>query len=291
MNQYDLIIHEYLEEQKSVSFEKIGTLLYAPKNNAEDLHFTPGTLQFKYDKKASTSPGLIDFIGQRLGKNRVLIQSDIESYIELIRQFINIGKAYEMENIGVFKLAKTNEYEFTPYDVLTKKEENKVSKKQQTASNTNFGNKQKTNRSALMVLAVLIVLAVLGVVAWGTYNLFVTGNANTSGSDTHNVNPALNMADTSINSQSAKDTFATIKNDTTDYKFIYETTSSAMRAYTRNGQLKSYGNPAGLDSTITDTAKVYNLYIKMRLYYADTARVKDSIQKHLQRTISIVPFK
>lgn len=291
MNQYDLIIQEYLEEHKSVSFEKIGTLLYAVKNNAEDLPFTPGTIQFEYDKKALTSQGLIDFIGQRLGKSRVLIQSDIESYFELIRQFVNIGKAYEMETIGVFKLAKSNEYEFTPYDHLQKKEESKSGKRQQMRANTNLASNQKTNRSALMFLAVLIILAVLGVVAWGTYNLLFTGSSNSSLPDTPNAAIAQRKPDTNINAKQPKDTFTTVKGDTANYKFIYETTSSGVRAYARTGQLKSYGNLAGVDSTITSNEKVYKLYLKMRLYHADTAKVKDSLQKHLQRNIIIVLFE
>jgi len=294
VNQYDLIIREYLEEQKSVSFEKIGSLVFAGKNTPDDLPLPPGSLQFTYNKKAVTSPELIDFIARRLSKNRGLIQSDLESYIELMRQFINIGKPYEMESIGVFKLAKTNEYEFTPLDLTFKKEEQKNIKKQQPGNNSQVVVKRRTNRSALMLLAMLIVLAVLGVITWGIYNLFIAGSSKPDATDTLIEKNALTQpvdTGTVTNNVMPKDTMAGIKNDTMNYKFIYETTSSAMRAYTRTNQLKKFGNPAALDSIATDTAKVYQLYFKMRLYYADTARIRDSLQKHLQRSIKIVPDK
>ena len=291
MNHYDLIIRDYLEEQKSVSFEKIGSLVITDKNTSEDQQFIPGSLQFKYNKKAATSPGLVDYIAQRLAKNKGLIQSDLESYIELMRQFINIGKPYEMEGVGVFKLAKSNEYEFTAYDMSEKKEEQKSGKRQHPANTSPLTVKHRNNRSALMLLAVLIILTVLVVIGWGTYKLLMPGDSPKS--DTAVLSNNSKPADTivSTNNLLPADSRAITKGDTADYKFIYETTSLSSRAYLRTAQLKKFGNQAAIDSIGADSAKVYELYIKMRLYNADTTKAKDSIQKHLQRSVKIVAIK
>ena len=293
MNQYDIIIREYLEDQKSVSFEKIGNLFFGDNKTQEDQSIPTGTLQFKHNKKATTSPGLIDFISNRLNKNRGLIQSDLESYIELIRQFINIGKPYEMEGVGVFKLAKTNEYEFSLFDVSQKKEEQKNINRQHPENNSLLSVKKKSNKGALMLFAVLIVLAILGVIGWGAYNYFVSGS-NTSGitysASESNTNAPVDpsaIATTLL----PKDTMNALKNDPGIYKFIFETTSSSARAYYRFAQLEKNLPPATIDSITTDSAKVYQLYFKMKLNPADTSRVKDSLKKQLQRSIKIVPTK
>lgn len=292
VNQYDLLIADYLSENKSVSFEKIGTLSFFDNSNAAEPPVPKGALQFKYDKKAITDPGLIDYIAQRASKNKGLILSDLESYIELMRQFINIGKPYEMESVGVFKLAKSNEYEFTAYDSTTNTEEQKKPRKQYASGSSPLVAEKSSNRSALMLLAMLIVLAVLGVIGWGAYKLFVTKSNSNINKDT--MAAAENVIDTTANSNTAnlsKGTASLIRKDTADYKFIFENTTSETRARKRTEQLRNLGNASGVDSLVTDTGRVYQLYLKLRLHYADTARAKDSIQKYLQRSIKITEIK
>src|SRR5689334_5182119 len=110
MNHYDPFILGFFTEHKTVSFEKIGHLSIGGANHAA------GAVTFQYDKKAETTPELSNFIAERTGKSKVLIQSDLESYFELTRQFINIGKPYELEGFGFISLNKSGEYTFTPYE-------------------------------------------------------------------------------------------------------------------------------------------------------------------------------
>ncbi|HRH50421.1 MAG TPA: hypothetical protein PLP23_16810 [Panacibacter sp.] len=292
MNQYDLLIADYLSEKKSVSFEKIGTLSFSDNTIEAEPAIPKGTLQFSYDKKAITDPGLIEYIAQRTNKNKGLILSDLESYIELMRQFINIGKPYEMEAVGVFKLAKSNEYEFTPYDFAASAEDQKGARKQYTAGSSSLVTKNKSNRSALMLLAMLIVMAILVVIGWGTYKLFTTRSSSDDGKDT--LVSAVPFSDTVATTNTGgliKDTTSLIRNDTADYKFIFENTVSEIRAHKRTEQLNNLGNVSGFDSLLTDTGRIYQLYLKLRLHYADTARAKDSIQKYLQKPIKISEIK
>ena len=60
-------------------------------------------VDFRFDKKATTTPELIDFISSRTGKSRMLIASDLESHLKQAREFINIGKTYEIINTGFIK--------------------------------------------------------------------------------------------------------------------------------------------------------------------------------------------
>ena len=104
--------------------------------------------------------------------------------------------------------------------------------------------------------------------------------------------PPVNDTTSFITADSAtsiKDITRTVKTDTVDYKFIYETTLLRERATRRTNQLISFGERAEFDSVATDAGQLYRLYIKKRLNNADTTREKDSLERYLQRSIQIVP--
>src|SRR4051794_27426398 len=101
MNNYDPFIQDFLAQYKSLSLEKIGHLKI---NGAEGVGGSD--VSFQYDRKAATTPELVNYIAERTGKNKFLVQSDLESHFELTRQFINIGKPYELEGVGFISLSK-----------------------------------------------------------------------------------------------------------------------------------------------------------------------------------------
>lgn len=293
MNHYNPLIRDYLLQYKSLSLEKIGTLIIDETSSAHHL-----TVQFQYDKKAGTSPELINYIAERTGKSKVLIESDIESYTETMRQLINIGKPYAIEGIGEYKLAQTGEYAFSVYEMPSGKEEHKTVRRQPSGE-LMPGKKRSSNRNALILVSLIIILGVLGVIGWGTYNFFA-GNVKESGlNDSGAVANAPPLNDTasflatdsitSIKGDTAKiDTTRTIKTDTADYKFIYETTLLPERATRRTNQLIRFGERADFDSIETGAGQLYRLYIRKRLSTIDTTREKDSLERYLQRPIRVV---
>jgi len=276
-----------------LSLEKIGTLTIDEKT-ASSHHLS---VQFQYDKKASTSPELINYIAERTGKSKVLIESDIESYTETMRQLMNIGKPYEIEGIGEYKLAQTGEYQFSVFEMPSGKEEHKTVRRH--PSGELMPKKRSSNRNALILVSLIIVLGILGVIGWSTYNFFAHGLKDRSVKDSSVVAtvPPVNdttsfiTADsaTSIKDTAKNDITRIVKSDTVDYKFIYETTLLRERATRRTNQLISFGERAEFDSVATDAGQLYRLYIKKRLNNADTTREKDSLERYLQRSIQIVP--
>src|SRR4051812_8109154 len=117
MNHYDPFIQDFLSQYRSVSFEKIGHITIGNSQGISE-----SSVIFQYDKKATNTPELINFIAEKTGKNKFLIESDLESHFELTRQFINIGKPYELEGLGFISLSKSGEYTFTPYEREGKEE-------------------------------------------------------------------------------------------------------------------------------------------------------------------------
>lgn len=301
MNQYDFLIHQYLEEQQTVTLEKIGTLNLTPTSSIDNLPSAANIIDFQFDKRAITSPGLIEFIAQKMQKNKNLVQSDLESYLELMRQVINIGKAYEIERIGTFRIGKFNEYGFTAFDFsqLTDQQKNS-NKKADKQQNVPLLEKNTGNKQLLMLLALLIVLGVLGVIGWGSYTLLTANKAKEKDAlqyvDTvaGTTTPVTTIQDTirKLAIPSDTSTTSTIITDSANYRLIFETTTSAARASYRTAQLIKFGNKnTAYDSLRTDTGFIYHLYFKMKLNTSDTARARDSIQRFLQRRVRIVPVK
>jgi hypothetical protein len=299
MNHYDPLIQDYLAQYKSVSLEKIGHI------NIEGATGGESAVTFHYEKRAETTPELITFISERTGKNRLLIESDLASHFELTRQFINIGKPYELEGFGFISLSRTGEYTFAPYDSAEGKEEHRASKKKQHAYADIHAEQKRSSRGFLMFIAFLIIVGVLGVIGWGTYKLFIdkgissindtisTGNTITTIDTAANADAGANSKDTLL----SKDTITTVKvdsgivakNDTSAYKFIFERTSSLDHATNRTDELRIILSPdASFDSVKADSFTIYRLYLKLNLPASDTIRMKDSLQKYFRHSIKIV---
>ncbi|MBG9378190.1 hypothetical protein I5907_18270 [Panacibacter sp. DH6] len=289
MNHYDTLIRDYIYEHRQVSFEKVGELVMEGHSPAD-----PASFKFTYNKRAATTPELIVYIAEKTGKNKALIASDIESFVELMRQFMNIGKPYELEGVGMFKLGSSGTYEFAPFDPSHRKEEPRKQKMKQEAP---LMVKKSSNKGVLTFIALLIVLGVLGVVGWGTYKLFLeksTANAEPSAAVEDTAaqviqTPVVHDSATVVKDSVSRPDSAVIAatGDSAFYKFVHETTTSAARAYQRTNALKAFKHPSFVDSTKKDTVTYYTLYLRYKLKTADTTVMRDSLQKLLGRKISI----
>jgi len=279
VNRFDAYTTEYLLENKEVTLDKIGTIkiLGAAPTDEENI-----PVQFMPDRKAVTSEGLIKYIAEKTGKNKYLVIADIESHFAQAREFINIGKSYELLEIGFIKTNNTGVYEFLPY---SKNKPVRITAQPVTHS------KQNNNRSIIQIISLIIVIAILAGIGWQAYQFFKKKNSNQS--------PVITTADTTTNTI-AQDTTAKIDtsathtgNDSLNVRYIFEITASRLRALTRTEQLKKFGNNALYDSSVNNNATFYNLYILKPTLPADTLMVKDSMAKFFQKDIrlEIEPLK
>jgi hypothetical protein len=287
VNRFDAYITYYLYENKEVSLEKIGTLK-APAS------FAPGegqtaSIEFIYDRKAVTSEGLISFIAEKATKNKNLIASDLESHFSQVREFINIGKSYEMPDVGFIKANKSGVYEFLPYS--------EANKPVRTTTTQQAKRAKSNNRSAIQLITVLIVIAILVGLSWEAYQYFsksknvdttITNNNNvdTSAANTTTAQDTTNHK--TADSIAASPTINYSDSDKVNVKYIFETTESILRAQTRTAQLKSFGNNAAYDSfTNNNNTKFYSLFILKPTKLSDTLRIKDSLAKFFQKDIQV----
>lgn len=288
MNRYEQYISEFLAEYKEVSLEKIGIIKTLGHTGAEAQSIP---VDFRFDKRAITSPELIDFISTKAGKSRMLIASDLESHLTQAREFINIGKTYEIINTGFIKKNNTGEYEFLPLSQAVKAQKN--------YSHSAVKNKKAKKRgsSAVQLFTLVIVLAIIAGLGWEAYQFFLkptvqnTPETETvSNTDTaKNNDTTLNKDSSSLNASTLTDTVHKVynSNDTVMVHYIFETTNLLLRAQSRTDKLKSYGSNAGYDSVSNGAGKLYSLYIIKRTKISDTLAIKDSLSKFLQKDIQI----
>lgn len=298
MNRYEQLIVDFLNEYKEVSLEKIGIIKITNANSERNT--TP--VEFTFDKKAVTTPELIDYIAQKNSKSKMLIASDLESHFMQAREFINIGKTYEIINAGFIKKNNSGLYEFIPASQAVKAQKNFSKPVQQKKQ------RKKTASSAVQLFTLFIVLAILSGLGWEAYQFFVKPHVNntetiegaTVDSTNNSVDSSNNNADTingkDTTSVAAVKTIDTTKQaDTSTYKdevavtvkYYFETTDLLLRAQTRTAKLISFGDNAGYDSAANGPGKLYSLYILKKTKIADTLRIKDSIAKFLQKPVEI----
>jgi len=279
VNFYEQYISEFLAENKEVSLEKIGVIKLT--GNYVDAETQSVPVEFIYDKRAETSPELADFISSRSGKNKMLIASDLESHLTQAREFINIGKTYEIINAGFIKKNNSGVYELIPYSQAVKAQKNF---NQPATRNTRT---RKKGSGAVQLFTLIIVLAIVGGLGYEAYQFFLKPPPQNA-SEAESVDTTRNN-DTALNAVNSADTAHKIynANDSVQVHYIFETTNLLLRAQSRTAKLKSFGNNAGYDSVSNGAGKLYSLYIEKRTKLSDTLAVKDSLAKFFQKDITV----
>ena len=297
MYKYEPYIRESLLTTGNVSLEQVGDFKIVNEELQEN-KIIQQKIIFTYNKKANTSPALLDLIAQKENKNRQIISIDFESYLNEIRQLLNTGKEAPLDGLGYIFLTKNIGYDF----VQLKPQDNKIDNARRQIHHQDIekfkkaaSGKKKGNMSVALLSGALIILFIAAA-GWGVYNLFfnkpdnnIVTSVNVPLENNDTISKKINAPPDTVAKQNPLPDSVSVKRDTAVYKFIFENTTDKNRAYLRVEKLRSYGDEALIDSLQTDSGFVYRLYISKRIANADTALVKDSIQKYFQRNIVLMP--
>jgi hypothetical protein len=286
------LIVQYLYSNKKVTLQDIGTFSIAsdvniPLDNEKDSVLPEDYIQFAYDPKASVDEGLVDYIIAHTRKIKPLATSDLESYVMLNKQFLNIGKPLILEGIGTLQKAQTGIYTFsqagnshvmlseTP-KVVTEKVIEKIS----------FATPEKEKSTGKSKIAILGALMILGMAAIGVGGYYILNKFRTNPEliepETKEVAKQSTTATTTKNNstEKPKDTIKTsipVAINTTDSNTFYiieKEYPNLELASKRIAQLRSYGDKAIL---VTKDSVTYKIKIGFRKPITDTLRVKDSV--------------
>jgi hypothetical protein len=111
------LIVQYLYQNKEVTLQGIGTfrlnpLVELPTDSSKDFVMPEEAFEFEDNQKAVEDKGLVEFI-VKSGKIRSLAISDIDSYVTLSKQFLNIGNPLFIEGVGTIQKNRQENYLFT----------------------------------------------------------------------------------------------------------------------------------------------------------------------------------
>jgi len=226
---------------------------------------------------------LVSFIAENTGKMKSLVASDLDSNLELARQFLNIGKPYLFEGIGTLSKIKSGTIEFVQSKTSQEKnKENTNEGRDKTSTTENsftdyeemFSPKKPKGPAAKKIVTWLVALAGLSLAVFGGYLVYTkTKNKKEPVVKKEEIKPVI----TSDTLPKTKDTTSIIAKpvDTSGmYRFVIET-ATRQRALSRYNYLKENLIDVKMD---TKDSILFKLYFLLPATPANIAKKRDSLQ-------------
>jgi hypothetical protein len=244
------------------------------------------SISFQNDPSAKQDDELIKYISAQTGKMKALAISDLESYIELMRQFLNIGKPFQIEGIGTLTKIRTQEYGFVQGDLLNEKvtdlyEQEKTAADPGEESSVSFRDLYKKQDKPGFTLKkasiALLLFGGIGLAIWGGYALY---NKNQPEPTLVDEAPAqqqtIPVADTTqyIETKKTDSVLKTVETKPPGYKFVFESTPNKTRAIKRFNFLKNINSDIHLETT---DSSLFKITVNLNIPSSDTLRIKDSL--------------
>lgn len=284
----------YLLKNKYLILQGIGTFKVEGSfpDTPEDKPFVipAEAVSFTYDPKATEDPQLIDFIVQATKKIKPLASGDLDSFLVLGRQFLNIGKPFIIHNLGTLEKSNAGIYEFRGGLVVPKAEPELSKIEDATIDHTEermFTEKTPPplNGRTLLYLFVLVLLVAAG---WASWKYLFNKNNNTNTTTTESIIPVHDtITDTdkqkNDSAQSVQQKTDSIKNvqkssaDTFTFKVVVLETSDINLAKTKLAKWLDMGRKVIL---YTDDSVTYKIAHPFTLPLKDTALIMDSLNSY-----------
>jgi len=297
----DNLLAQYLYQYKTLSLPGIG--VFTMDSNAvfqEDSNKVKVPIEgisFANKTNAKMEDSLVEFIKAETGKMKALAQADLDSYIALALQFINIGKPFYIEGVGLVQKNKDGSFSFNPGTAISSKVEDSHDKQHDIRNKSVYNDDPATGGSGTdmrKVVTILGVLATLAIIGWGGYYLY---NKNTTNPVEQNA-AVLPVTDTQIVKKVLPDTSHTVvtakQPDSIQtkpvnepvkiqpvkvvapegsIKFVFENTDNKARALKRFTYLKKFSK---IQMETTDSTH-FRLFLLMSRPAKDTIWLKDSL--------------
>ncbi|HEY4936314.1 MAG TPA: hypothetical protein VII44_07030 [Puia sp.] len=272
-----------------------------PEENDRDLLSMPNAVQFQNANIAAADKELISYICENTGKIRPLAISDLDSYLNLGTEMLNIGKPFHLEGIGTITKNRTGKFDFTPgeYTVIKENTAGPVHGKKKL-----YPSDKKQLHIPLSIqnrnlLKLVVLVAALIIVGWGGWMMYKKNNhaGSENNLDTSSVAQAQlpaaidSLAGSTARHDSAKNSLkdsvhpSTVNSQMpTKYKFIILATYNKPHALKRYKQLISFDLKAHLyqkDSTF------FKVYFQFPALAKDTIQIKDSLRKQYAHEVII----
>lgn len=291
------LLAQFLYIHKRLDLPGIGSFILDQSTIVDTEHSKqakPALLEgvsFENNSSVVQSSELIAFIAGQTGKIKALAAADLESHLELAKQFLNIGKPFMFEGIGSLSKMQAGGFSFQPGHSITDKIKDSSIKEMAPIASVEepvsdyrsifYSKKVKTNWKKPLVI-LLLLAGIIGAI-WGGYAVY----KKTTVSKKHNTTEEVKKEETAqvpdTNSTVAVDTNNTVPVNTVitiptgNYKFIVET-ANKVRALKRYANLSKMGvNNIQME---TKDSVSFNLFFVIPAAAADTAHITDSLRRN-----------
>jgi hypothetical protein len=263
-----------------VTLQGMGTFTLSPdfvmpKENDKDAEIPDNAISFQYNLRATADEALIDYIVQQTRKMKSLAAADLDSYLMLGKQFLNIGKPFMVEGMGMLTKNQQGELEFTKGHTFNSKIEASAPALKEKAENPEISfateGKPPGNKKGLLIAALIIGLGLIGTTAW-----YFLSNKNNTETITA---PVLN-ADTAKTDTAKLDSIRVLPakpvqpTDGYSFKVVFLVTPDSAAAVARMNVLTTRGHKIIMYKK--DSVN-YRLAEPFTLPLTDTTHIKDSL--------------
>ncbi len=288
------LIVQHLYHNKKVTLQGIGTItlnpaIVLPAENDKDKNFVmpDNAFEFEYNLKAVEDEALISYIVQHTSKILPLASADLDSYVMLAKQFLNIGKPLLIEGVGTIQKNQAGDFQFTPGHFVTPRIDDIPKqlreKRDESVSFESEGPVNNTRRNGTIFFVLLLIAAIAFGIYYFTTNtqseeaevLPLTDTTTTPiQTDTSFVDTTARqpVVDTTLNTTTAP----AIKTDNSNFKIVLKTYPSAESAQKAFKKLTTYGHK--LVVVQVDSFN-YQLAIPFFTPVSDTTRARDSLKR------------
>jgi hypothetical protein len=304
-------ITRYVYLHKEIALEGLGIIKLddvVPDN--EFIHkqktVPVSNLHFEHKPSVKTTPEFIAFYSQKKGKIHSLAENDIESYLSMALQFLNIGNPVEFKGLGTLQKQRGSNLTITPGYFIEVKDDAgvKTFKERQTfaeeKSDTNFFGEKKIQRSNLSRMAIGIIVALVALVgAWWLYNSFLK-SPQTEAPVTSDTLVAQQVVVPDTTALTTTRTDSATNNTTVTAALTDSLTTRKWKAIFRIIRDKetalsvwesSYKRYASKIMMETSDSAVFRFYVELQSPLNELERKKDSIARFFARSVIIEPMQ
>jgi nucleoid DNA-binding protein len=289
-----VIVH-YLLKNKELTLQGIGTFkldaAIPDSSDSEKVITLPeNAVSFQFDPKATEDAGLIDYIVEHSNKIKSLAASDLDSFLSLGRQFLNIGKPFTLHNLGTLEKISSGELVFKGGQVIAQKVEPQRIKNEDESMTTEEENmfneyqKERKTRNAPKIFFSLLVVLILAAIFWAIWHYIFSSKDTENLTTTESIIPlsdSASHADSTAVINPVPDSTA-LKNpaDTFSFKIVVNEYRTPEAALVRLEKLKSFHRNVIM---YTHDSVIYKIAEPFSLPLSDTTKMLNSLRNYYSR--------
>lgn len=289
-----LLIH-YLLKNKELSLQNIGVFkLEASLPDTADpdkpIIIPEDGISFHYDPRADEDKELVDFIVEFTGKIRPLAASDLESYLMLGRQFLNIGNPFIIPNVGTLQktnsgklIFKAGQHSLDRVNSQREKIEDEGAEEHDKDMFNEYQRPLKSNNGRFLLIGISIII--IGFIAWAVWRYAINKDHQTEElTTTEMIVPVMDSTHIKDSLAALNPQISNVPKSETDsftFKIVVNEYNNSKAAEDRVARLKTYGRRAISYTKDSLTFKVAEAFIRP---LSDTTKVLDSLNRYYGKT-------